>query len=198
MKSYPTINYWNKGYFGDPCFAFEKLDGSNIRAEWSKKQGWYKFGSRHQMIDDTNAQLGQAVTLFREKYSEDLAKVFKDKYRECQNFVVFFEYLGDKSFAGWHDPNDKTMRVVLFDVSQYKRGFIEPKEFVKNFGHLSIPDVIYEGTYTKNLVHQIKESNLDEGVVVKGIRKKLVWMVKIKTNKWFDRLRNLQGEIALH
>lgn len=45
MKQYPTINYWNKGYFGESCYAFEKLDGSNIRAEWSKKQGWHKFGT---------------------------------------------------------------------------------------------------------------------------------------------------------
>lgn len=196
MKQYPTINYWNKGYFGEYCYAFEKLDGSNIRAEWSKKQGWHKFGTRGQMIDATDRLFGEAVILFRETYADDLEKVFKDKYREVKNFVVFMEYFGERSFAGWHHPEDKK-QVVLFDVNQYKKGFIEPKEFIKYFGHLKTPRVIYEGSYNRNLVYDIKNSDLHEGVVCKGVRKKLVWMTKIKSNKWLDRLRELKGEIAL-
>jgi hypothetical protein len=196
MKQYPIIPYWNKGYFGEYCYAFEKLDGSNIRAEWSKKQGWHKFGTRGQMIDATDKLFGDAVILFLERYSQDLEKVFKDKYRDTRNFVVFMEYFGENSFAGWHDPKD-TKEVVLFDVNQYKKGFIEAKEFIKNFGHLKIPDVVYEGSYNKELVHRIKASDMHEGVVCKGVRKKLVWMAKIKSNKWLDRLRNLKGEIAL-
>ncbi len=38
---------------------------------------------------------------------------------------------------------------------------------------------------------------MHEGVVCKGVRKKLVWMTKVKSSKWLDRLRNLKGEIAL-
>jgi hypothetical protein len=196
MKSYPVIPYWNKGYFGEYCYAFEKLDGSNIRAEWNKKQGWYKFGTRNQIIDSHDSLFGEAVQLFYKTYAEDLTKVFRDEYREVRNFVVFFEYLGENSFAGWHDPKDEK-EVVLFDVNQYKRGFIEPKEFIKKFGHLKIPEVVYEGNYNRELVKQIKESDMHEGVVCKGVRKRLVWMAKIKSNKWLDRLRNLKGEIAL-
>jgi hypothetical protein len=196
VKQYPIIPYWNKGFFGESCIAFEKLDGSNIRAEWNKKQGWYKFGTRNQLIDSHDRDFGEAVRLFYHTYADDLTAVFRDKYRDTQNFVVFFEYFGDNSFAGWHDPKDEK-RVVLFDVNQYKKGFIEAKEFVKNFGHLEIPEIIYEGKYSRELVHRIKDSDLHEGVVCKGIRKKLVWMTKIKSNKWLDRLRNLKGEIAL-
>src|SRR6185369_8410410 len=129
MKSYPIIPYWNKGHFGEQCYAFEKLDGSNIRAEWSKKQGWYKFGSRKQIIDSHDSQLGEAVRLFYKNYAEDLTTVFRNKYREALSFVVFFEFFGPKSFAGWHDPKYE-MEITLFDVNQYKRGFIEPKEFI--------------------------------------------------------------------
>src|SRR5688500_10404747 len=116
MKSYPSIPHWNKGLFGENCVAFEKLDGSLIRAEWSKKNGWYKFGTKKQLIAETDEQFGQAVTLFNNKYSEGLQKVFRDKYRDCHNFIVFLEYYGEQSFAGTHVEGDK-MDVVLFDVS---------------------------------------------------------------------------------
>jgi hypothetical protein len=38
MKTYPRIDYWNKGIFGSECIAFNKLDGSNLRFEWSHKR----------------------------------------------------------------------------------------------------------------------------------------------------------------
>jgi len=44
MKSYPSIP--GKHTNGIPLTVFDKLDGSNIRAEWSKKRGFYKFGTR--------------------------------------------------------------------------------------------------------------------------------------------------------
>lgn len=37
--------------WGQHCIAFDKLDGSNLRFEWNKKQGWYKFGTRNRMFD---------------------------------------------------------------------------------------------------------------------------------------------------
>jgi hypothetical protein len=43
MKTYPSIS---RDIVGQPIYAFDKLDGSNIRAEWSKKNGFHKFGSR--------------------------------------------------------------------------------------------------------------------------------------------------------
>ena len=44
MKSYPSIPKFS---FGDiKLHTFDKLDGSNLRFEWTKKKGWYKFGTR--------------------------------------------------------------------------------------------------------------------------------------------------------
>lgn len=39
MKSYPTIKTHRKmEHEGDFCIAFDKLDGSNIRVEFDKRQ----------------------------------------------------------------------------------------------------------------------------------------------------------------
>jgi hypothetical protein len=140
MKQYPHIEYWNQCKFGSTIWGFDKIDGSNIRAEWSKKRGFYKFGTKQLMIDACHPQFGEAVTLFLNKYNEGLSKIFTDDkyYRNIQNFVVFSEYFGEDSFAGYHIPEDKK-DILLFDISLYKKGWVKPKDFINDFGHLGIP-----------------------------------------------------------
>jgi hypothetical protein len=205
MKSYPRIQYFNQGLFGEDIYAFDKLDGSNIRAEWNPKRGWYKFGTRNTMIDERDLQFGEAITLFLNKYGDSLPKVFRTNksYKRIESFVVFAEYVGEQSFAGRHinsDPKD----IILFDVNQYKHGFVTPKNFVEDFGHLHIPDVIYKGPYTMDFVQTIRDNqhNLKEGVIVKGVlktknQKDEVWMVKVKTKEWLQKVKELHGERAL-
>ena len=185
MKQYPKIDYFNRGIFGSNCICFDKLDGSNIRFEWSKKRGFYKFGTRNTMITEKDENFGKAIPLFLEKYNEPISKVFRDKYNRVESFVVFAEYVGTNSFAGWHDPNDK-MDIVLFDVNAYKRGFISPYEFITNFGGLDIPKVIYEGKYTQKLIDDVRNNvfSLKEGVIVK---------VKIKTDEWLKKVKEKFG-----
>lgn len=203
MKSYPKIEYYNKGIFGQPIIAFDKLDGSNIRCEWSRKRGWYKFGTKTILIDKNSEDFGQVIPLFLEKYSEPLSKVFTDRYKKVENFVVFSEYVGPNSFAGQHDPNDK-MDIVLFDVNQYKKGFISPWEFVDRFGHLDIPNIVYEGKLTEQLIEDVKLNrfNLKEGIIGKGIYKtkkdgEIVWQIKAKTLEWLNIIKKRLGEKAL-
>jgi hypothetical protein len=176
MKQYKTIKSWKHGHFGKKCVGFDKLDGSNIRAEWSRKRykkgegfnGWYKFGTRNQIIDETHEYFGNAVTIFVEKYAEDLARVFTNnkQYRNIQSFVVFGEYIGENSFAGLHVDAKEDMDIVLFDVAFHKKGIISPYEFLDNFGHLDIPDVIYDGNYNKQLVFDVRDGKYDlkEGI----------------------------------
>ncbi len=199
MKQYPSIPYWNSKIIGESCIAFDKLDGSNLRFEWSRKSGWYKFGTRNQMIDHTNEQFGGAIPLFLDKYGDGLEKVFsKREYRTKPNFVVFCEYFGPSSFAGQHNSND-IMDLVLFDVSEYKRGMIIPQEFVDNFGHLHIPDIIYQGKLTEDFILDIKNEAYPviEGVMVKGVHKtkgdENIWIAKIKTKAWVDKVKALHG-----
>lgn len=203
MKQYPKIGYFDESLIGQYCYAFDKLDGSNIRLEFSKKRGWYKFGTRNEIISPTHTQFGRSIDIFIEKYSKDLESVFRSnrQYRNADSFVVFAEYFGENSFAGQHQ--DETMDIKLFDISQYKRGLIPPKEFIENFGHLDIPDLVYQGNYNIDMVESIRKNvlNLKEGVVVKGIFKTkgndVVWMSKIKTNDWLIRVREKFGEKAL-
>ncbi len=198
MKQYPKIEFYNKGIVGLECYAFDKLDGSNLRFEWGRKRGWYKFGTRNNMIDRSYPEFGNGIDLFLNKYGDDLHRVFVNKYSKVESFVVFCEYLGEKSFAGQHDIND-IKDVVLFDVNQYKRGFIPPMEFIDNFGHLHIPKVIYQGRYGQDLINSVKlnQYKLSEGVIVKGIEGKEIWMTKIKTNDWLERVRMVFGEKKL-
>lgn len=203
MKSYPKIEYYNKGFFGQPIIAFDKLDGSNIRCEWSRKRGWYKFGTKSILIDKTSEQFSEVIPLFLEKYGDSLPKVFTDRYKKVENFVVFSEYVGPNSFAGKHEPND-IMDIILFDVNQYKRGFITPWEFVDRFGHLDIPRIVYEGKLTEELIEDVKKNkyNLKEGIIGKGIYKtkkdgELIWQIKAKTNEWLSVIRERLGEKAL-
>lgn len=211
MKSYPSIDYWNRGIFGENIYAFDKLDGSNIRVEWSRKRykkcktesAFYKFGTRNNMINRDNFY-GDAIDIFFEKYADDIQKVFLEnkKYRHADKVTFFLEYFGQSSFAGWHDNNEEK-DLLLFDIFISRRDFVAPKDFVKDFGHLHIPQVVYQGTYNKEFVEDVKNGvyDVDEGVVVKGCQivksKPKVWMVKVKTNQWLDRVKNKKGEIAL-
>jgi len=199
MKSYPSILHWNEKRFGEYVYAFNKYDGSNIRFEYSRKRGWYKFGSRRTMIDENHEQLGEAVTIFQEKYADDLIEIFKDsRFRNSRSFVVFAEYVGPNSFAGYHDPEDE-MDLILFDVSQFQKGIISPRDFLEYLGHLHIPDVVYKGEYNQEFVDNVRKNsyNLHEGVIVKGSRKTkgndITWMTKIKTDSWLERLKREKG-----
>lgn len=200
MKEYPSIPGWREVSLGRPCIAFNKLDGSNIRAEWSPKQGWYKFGARHRMLDAQDEQLGLAVTLFERKYADVLEQQFKERVWKklgVRNFVVFFEYVGPNSFAGYHPDEPEQMDVFLFDVNPTPKGFLPPAEFVKLFGPIvDIPGVVYEGNFNIPFIESVirNDYNLQEGVVVKGMDGKKLWMSKVKTQQWLDRLKSEKGE----
>lgn len=204
MKEYPHIEHWNKGIDGAHVIAFEKLDGQNIRCEWSKNKGWYKFGSRTSLFDEKNEQFGKVIPMFQEKYGESLEEIFKKNYRNTKNFTVYCEYVGENSFAGRHQPEDK-MDIVLFDVAPgdfTNNSFVEPKEFIKDFGNLHIPKVIYQGPLNTNFINSVREGKykVKEGVMCKGVLpdgSRKVWIVKIKTNEWLEKLKLSGGEAAL-
>ena len=201
MKDYWSIQGPRNAPHED-CIAFDKLDGQNIRVEWSKKRGWYKFGSRNVLLDENQPYLGQAIELFHAKYGESLIKAILD-FKEWKvwgvektGVTVYCELWGPSSFAGWHVDGEQ-LTVTLIDVNINKRGMVLPRQFVKVFGHLDIPKVIYEGKFNKQFiedVYQGKYSVTGEGVVAKGIlpgrkAQHSLWMAKCKTKWWLDELR---------
>ena len=205
MIAYPSIQRglgaarpWNKhGYI----YAFDKLDGSHIRAEWSKKRGFYKFGTRKRLMDETDPHFGKAKWLIIDKYAADLGEIFtKDRQERA---VAFFEFYGPNSFAGLHKEDDEHT-VTLIDVA-YNTGILEPKEFLKKFGHLDVPAVLWIGKANSELVNLVETGQLEgmtfEGVVCKGKHLpttvavgKVPLMFKIKNKAWIDKLKEQYSE----
>lgn len=192
MKQYPSItkNIRKDLYI----YAFDKLDGSNIRAGWNAKKGFYKFGSRTELIDKSSP-FGGAISLIQDKYSQDLSRIFKDlKWSET---VCFFEYYGPSSFAGSHNFQEK-MDAVLIDLSPYKVGILPPARLVEYFGHLDVAKLLYQGPITKELFDAVKQSTMpgmtSEGLVCKGMDGNELVMFKIKSNAWLGKLKHHCGE----
>lgn len=189
MKHYPSIPRFSDSpddYLGNNCIAFEKLDGSNIRAEWSRKQGWYKFGTRKTMIGG-DSMFKQAVDLIRDTSDIIPLALGNPKFP----FVAFFEFLGDNSMAGFHVPDDPK-RIVLLDVSLYKHGILSPYEFHRLFSlNVATPKIVHEGVLTHEFVDSVRsgETGSFEGVVVKGMDGKVPWMMKIKSDAWLAEVK---------
>lgn len=190
MKSYPSIP--RKVNFELKYIAFDKLDGSNIRAEWSKKKGFYKFGSRTQLLSEQQTALYPSIDLIKDKYENDVATMFKNMGQD--RGICFFEYFGPNSFAGSHSDPVEDMDAVLIDVNPYKRGIIPAEEFLEVTQGMHVPDVLHRGILDWDFVDSVKDSTLPgmtlEGVVVKAIGKKHNAMAKIKSRKWLDMLKD--------
>ncbi len=154
------------------------------------------------MIDQSHAEFGFAIDLFLDKYADPLTREFKGKkYRDTLAFTCFAELVGSKSMFGQHDYLNDTFDITLIDVDRYKKGLIEPMEFIDNFSVAGIPKVVYAGNLNKELVQRVKsnEFGLKEGVICKGKiphkKENNLFYCKIKTDEWFDRLRNRDPQL---
>lgn len=201
MKTYPSIPTWLHSKTDISIVAFDKLDGSNIRGEWSKKNKFYKFGTRHRLLGEDEKPVGEAISLIKSKYEKQLSDIFAREHYESA--VVFFEFFGEHSAFGQH--TNEQHNVVLFDVAPYKQGILEPRKFLKTFGHLDIPNIVYEGWFNHNFAVSVINKTLDgitcEGVVCKGANDKKTRqpvLFKIKTNEWLEKLKQYcAGNIKL-
>jgi len=200
MKHYPTIAHF-KNQSGE-VYAFDKLDGSNIRVEWSQKKEFYKFGSRKVLIDESHEFLGESIKLIKAK-EEQFTEIFKKQ--KWQRVISFFEFCGNHSCFGQH-VNDEPHSVTLIDVAPYKQGLLPPQDFIKLFKECGIPKVLYQGNLNSDIVDAVKKSTLEgmtfEGVVCKGAERKTKFskplMFKIKSDAWMGQLKEYcRGNIGL-
>ena len=191
MKQYPSIPNSKTMKFGEESIIFYKYDGSNLRWEWSKKKSFYKAGTRNRLFDETDEIFGEAISLFENKYAEQLERTLVNNYKNVERAMFFTEFFGNNSFAGTHKKSD-VKELKLFDVNIYKKGLIDPFEFVNNFGHLDFSaEVLFKGKFTKPMIQEIRDSQtLNEGVIVKGGKGHKIWMAKIKTLIYWERLQN--------
>ena len=104
-------------------------------------------------------------------------------------------FLGESSFAGMHDETEEH-KVVLFDVSIYKKGFMFPKDFRKTFEDVvETPEMLYSGKANVPFQASVEASQLEgmsfEGVVCKSqeLHRGRQILFKIKSDAWLDKLK---------
>jgi hypothetical protein len=202
MLHYPKI-HGSRNCPAGRCLAFEKYDGTNLHWNWDRDFGWHAFGTRRDefnllpagidQFSHAHEHLGQAPGLFLATLAVGLERVFRENenYRGFAGLKVFTEFLGPNSFAGLHRADDPK-RLVLFDVWAEGFGMIGPRQFVGDFSHLSAARVVYEGKLTGKFADVIRTGKygVAEGVVCKGgTGGPDLWMVKIKTYAYLERLK---------
>jgi len=191
------------------CIAFEKLDGTNLHWVWNREKGWHAFGTRRDRFNldeqgiasfnQAHPGLEEAISLFRKSYEHLAEYPLKHKYgpisESTGDVILFTEFLGDKSFAGSHQKGDPK-RLVLFDVMTDK-GITPPDQFVIDFGQFDdipgyyIPQIVFSGKFSGQLFVDVRKNKfkVNEGVVVKGMFAGQVYMAKIKTTDYLERLK---------
>lgn len=201
MLHYPKIPGSRNAPDGK-CVAFEKYDGTNLHWDWDRDFGWHAFGTRRDAFNlspdgierfaELHRHLHEAPEVFLATLAEGLEKLFTDhpSYREVREAKVFTEFLGPNSFAGLHREDDPK-ELILFDASTDAGEMIDPFTFVEDFGHLRIARVVYEGRLTGKFAEDVRTGKfgVDEGVVCKGGGAAAIWMVKIKTYAYLERLK---------
>ncbi|HLO86506.1 MAG TPA: RNA ligase family protein [Nostocaceae cyanobacterium] len=198
--AYPKIAD-SQNYPVERCIAFEKYDGTNLHWVWENELGWYAFGTRRDRFDldkmgvtEFNAAhpgLEEAPEIFLRDFAKPLEEIFRNNPAyNCPEITVFTEFLGADSFAGMHKLGD-IKQLVLFDV-QTTAGIIHPEQFVQDFSSLNIARVVYRGKLTSKFVDEVRQGKygVTEGVVCKGGKNQdSLWMVKIKTNAYMQKLQ---------
>lgn len=197
VKTYPSIPrlYDVQRYAGKKFHIFEKLDGSNIRVEWSKKSGFCKFGTRSMLLTEDQGPLFRSKQVVTELFEDVVSR--KLSSMKAERAILFFEYYGNGSFAGSH-PHDETMTASLIDVDIYKKGTLSPEDFVKFCGDdIKCAKLLAILTPDRDFIEQVRNDQFPgatfEGVIGKakyGSNFTPVEMFKVKTNKWLDALRD--------
>jgi hypothetical protein len=195
MKQYPSIpgSRSRKLPLGENCIGFYKYDGSNLRWEWSRKRGFYKFGTRHRLFGPDEAPYNQAIDFFKAYMAKSIENTMVHHYPGITDFIAFTEFFGPSSFAGSHDLEEKK-ELKLFDIWVPKKGLIPPREFINKFGSGSwVAKPIYDGIFHEQLITDVREGRhqVVEGMVVKGINGD--WMAKIKTDAYLAKLKETFG-----
>ena len=219
MKHYDSIlNIRDDGtLLGKDIWAFNKLDGQNFCVSYIPKTKQFRnFGSRTQMVDETSDQFGDAVRYFKNsKIPKILSEIVSNNsgkrgiFTGISEITFFFEWYGEKSFAGKHEEGDD-LKLSLIDVFLKKKGYLEPKKYYELFclrDDLETPDLIYRGKLTKQFISDIWNNKVGEedaqfptvkeGVVCKNsslLKGQRLPKTKFKTNWWITKLHSIYSE----
>jgi hypothetical protein len=199
MIEYPSITADIRR--GVRIVAFDKLDGQNVRAEWTQKHGLHKFATKTRLLCPDEGVVRKAAIIIPEKYDALNKALRKTRVSKA---VCFFEFYGPNSVFGMHQEDDEHT-ATLIDIALHKRGILPPKEFIKLTRGMEIPAVLYEGNCNEEFIRSVNDGTLEglgsEGVVCKGpfdrkLQRPVMW--KIKRHDWYERLRrHCQGNDEL-
>lgn len=195
MKQYPSIARSTGQAFREfDAYVFDKIDGSNLRFEWTRKRGWNKYGTRERLFDETDEVFGEAIPIFNDTLADPLTKVAKKE--GWDGLTVFAEFWGPGSFAGQHISGEPK-RLTLFDANPYKKGILGPKQFLDLFGHLEISRFLGRMHWTRGFVERVRLGQVDgitfEGVVGKSGDGHNLIMAKAKTQMWINKVLEKYG-----
>jgi hypothetical protein len=194
------------------CWAYEKLDGTNIHWCWNQKDKFYAFGTRRDRFPLTtdgerdfnvaHPGLEEVVSTFLggpiiEKLDDVLMREYGryflnlNKSDPISEIILFTEFRGPRSFAGQHQREDKKTH-YLIDV-QVDGKMLPPGKLRWDFYGISdwMPKLVYNGKFTGDFVEKVRKGhyNVDEGVVIKGVVDSEVYMCKVKTDAYMERLK---------
>lgn len=195
MLAYPSIpKKIPVDLLGRLFYVFGKLDGSQIRADWSVKRGFYKFGTRKAMIGSEAHIFLEAEGLIR-RHESAIGAILRS--RKWARATLFFEFHGPSSFAGEHLAEPHT--VTLFDVAGPK-GIVHPGDFIRTFP-LAMPTapLLHYGLVDEEFFATVRAGTLagmpPEGVVCKGppTTSGHPEMFKVKTDAWIARVQAKYG-----
>lgn len=197
MLEYPSITA-NIPY-GGPYFIWDKLDGQNLRAEWSRGRGFYKLGARRTHLSDEWREEAAQLIEFQKN---SLVEIFRK--RRWDRATCFFEFYGDRSFAGVHFPHE-THSIALLDVAGPDDLLLDPRDFHKLFyERVQTPALLLRGNFNKETEQLVREGKLPgmtfEGVVGKGpptVKEGPPTMFKCKSQAWIDKVKSQYGEKAV-
>lgn len=218
MKSYDSIvRFKDDGsLLGEQVYVFNKLDGQNFRVKYNPKTKQFtQFGSRNCLVDITNEYFKDAITYFKNNIEKPLLEIILENsgknqiFKGIEEITFFFEWYGEKTFAGFHTEGDE-LKLKLIDIFLKKKGYIEPKLFDKIFcqdNRIETPEIIYHGVLNDDFIQSIvnndwtkedaKYPTVKEGVVVKRttlLKGQRLPMCKIKTVWWLTELHNKYSE----
>jgi hypothetical protein len=203
MKEYPSIPQSIGTAFREMpnAYVFDKLDGSNLRFEWSRKRGWHKSGTRERLFDTTDPIFGEALPLFQQTLAEPLTRTFRDQ--RWDTAVVFCEFWGPGSFAGVHVPGEPK-RLTILDVAPHKQGILGPRDFLDLFlgrwflpERFEVPRFLGITRWTRGYVDSVRRGDVEgvtfEGVVGKAGEGHHQIRSKAKTQAWIDQVLARHG-----
>lgn len=182
------------------CIAFEKLDGTNIHGVWSPETvGFHSFGTRRDRFwwnspgasdfSSAHPEMKEIHLLLSPKWNLKMDDLLRQHFNQAKEVIVFFEFLGDNSFAGSHQPKDPK-RLVVIDA-QVDGVILPPDQFIKLFEPFGIPKAVFRGKFTGQLFVDVRNGKYEvkEGVVVKGVVDGKVYMCKIKTEDYLRKIK---------